>query len=146
MNQEEVKNQFKIIIDLLKNKGCDMECILSFVNNNLEYLVNRLDKMPNINNNIYCIYNNQSLYCLLIVCNDIYEWAICKDNRFGKIKSFNKDNPNFDEYDYIVEMMIHVADSDKFKIIMPDVSNMNIEGKVKALKKIGLNSTGYHFR
>ena len=71
MNQENIINQFREIIDLLKSKGCDAEGIVSFIKNNFEFLVIKFGKLPNIIDNIYCIYNNQSLYCILIVSDNI---------------------------------------------------------------------------
>ena len=142
MNQENIINQFREIIDLLKSKGCDAEGIVSFIKNNFEFLVIKFGKLPNIIDNIYCIYNNQSLYCILIVSDNTYEWSIYRDNKFEKIKSLDKD----DECDCIVEKIVHVMDSEKIKNIMPDISKMNIEDKVRVLKKMELNSTGYHFK
>lgn len=143
MNQEKILNQFKIIIEIFKNNGCELEATLSFIDNNFQYLIDNYEK---ICDNIYFIYNNQSLYCVLIVKNNLYEWSVYKNNKFGKIRSINSDDYNIKKCDYIVEMMIRFADTDKIKRIVPDIENMDIENKVKTLKKIGLNPNGLHFK
>ena len=48
--------------------------------------------------------------------------------------------------DYIVEMMINFAEQEKVRAIIPDIEKYNLEQKVQTLKKIGLNSNGYHFK
>lgn len=143
MEQKKFENQFKRIIDIFKDKGCSFNSTLSFIYNNFDYLIENQEK---IEDNLYFIYNNKELYGVLIAWTDKYEWSIYENGNFYPIKS-NIDNDNkLANRDYIVEMMLHFAEEEKVRRIIPDVISMNIDAKIRALKKIGLNSTGYHFR
>ena len=43
-------------------------------------------------------------------------------------------------------MMLNFAETDKVRKIVPNISEMNIETKVKVLRSVSFNSTGYHFK
>ena len=142
MNQKKVVEQFEVIINLFLRQGCSLESSLSFIYNNFDYVIKQKKKIVD---NISFIYNNKNLYGVLIASGDIYGWSIYDNKQFYPIESSNKDNQE-NNSDYIVEMMLHFADTDKVKRIIPDIASMSVEGKVKTLKRLGLNSTGYHFR
>ena len=50
------------------------------------------------------------------------------------------------ENDYIIDMILNFTNTDKIKKIVPNISQMNLENKVKSLKKLKLNSDGYHLK
>ena len=60
----------------------------------------------------------------------------------GKFRRVIKDDDK--EHDYIIDMILEFTDAEKIKRIVPDIEKMNLENKIKILKKIKLNSQGYH--
>ena len=79
------------------------------------------------------------MYGIIWVNGDDYEWSVFENGIFRRI--MKSDN---DEHDYIVDMILEFADTEKIKRVVPDICNMNLENKIKTLKKIRLNSQGYH--
>lgn len=130
------KDYTKEIIMYLKNNGCNATLITSFLRNNINFILN----INNLLDKIYFIYNNNEIYAILIADNDYYYWSICEDNiSYPLLK--NKDNN-----DYIIEMIINYISANKFKGIIPNTNDMNVESKVKILKNTRLNTNGYHIK
>lgn len=137
MKYQDISEQFNDIIYLFKQKGCSPKMTKTFIENNLNYLINMGN---NILDKIYFICNNNEIYAILIVDNNNYYWSICKDDCFYPLENTDKDE------DYIVDMVINFANTDKFKKIVPNLDKMNTEEKVKTLSNIKLNSKGYHLK
>lgn len=143
---EKVSNvliEFNEIITLFENANISTDLALTFIKNNLDLLI---EEMDTIVNNLYFIFNNNQVYGVIYAKEDNYSWSILKGGVFPTLKHFTEEEQaTLKGTDYIVEMMLRFADSDKIKIAVPEVVNMNIEQKIKTLKDIGLNSNGYHF-
>lgn len=129
------KEQFEKLFQILEAKGCPISLASSFVKNNSEHLKN------DILNHLYLVCNNQEIYAILIPSEDTYYWSICYKDNFYPLEKKTEQNS-----DYIIEMMLNFANTDKMKQIVPNIQEMNVETKVKVLKNISLNSTGYHFK
>ena len=92
-------------------------------------------------NKIYIIYNHNEIYAILIIDKNNYYWSVCQDNILYPLEKKTKENK-----DYIIEMMLNFANEEKIKKIVPNISEMNTETKVKVLRSFHFNSTGYHFK
>jgi len=130
-----IENYEKLIL-FLRKKGISDGAVKSFINNNKSIIEENID---NILDRLFMIYNNKDLYCILLTIDDRYLWSLYKDNEFSAFKSINN------EKDSIVEMMVGFIDSNKIKDIYPDIDGLNLNKKIKLLKKCKLNSHGYHF-
>lgn len=136
--KEEVNN----IIKTFTARGFSQEEIASFLNRNFDYIEEHGNM---VQDHLYFMYNNHDLYGVLVACDNDYRWSVYHDGEFTSFQTINS-CADIKKSDYIVEMMIRFADSDKLKTIVPTIHNMSVEGKVKMLKRIGLNSNGYHFQ
>lgn len=143
MKQEQIIDEFSELIEVFKQKGCSLDQALSFIYNNFDFVI---DKYEEFSQNIYFIYNHSCLYGILVAKGDFYEWSIYDNGKFNQLMQVNGLNNGDKGADYIVEMMINFANMDKIKKIVPEVISMNVENRIKMLKRIGLNSNGYHFR
>ncbi len=130
-------NQFNEIINLFIKNGCSIKLALSFISNNLDYIL----KHKEIANKIFFICNNTEIYAILIVNDNNYYWSICHNNTSYPLEEKTEKNN-----DYIVEMIINFISEKKFQNIIPNLQEMNTETKIKALKNIKLNSKGYHIK
>lgn len=130
-------NQFNEIINLFIRNDCSIKLALSFISNNLNYIL----KHKEIANKIFFIYNNTEIYAILIVNDNNYYWSICHNNTSYPLEEKTEKNN-----DYIVEMIINFINEKKFQNIIPNLQEMNTETKIKALKNIKLNSKGYHIK
>lgn len=130
-------NQFNEIINLFIKNGCSIKLALSFISNNLDYIL----KHKEIANKIFFICNNTEIYAILIVNDNNYYWSICHNNTSYPLEEKTEKNN-----DYIVEMIINFINEKKFQNIIPNLQEMNTETKIKALKNIKLNSKGYHIK
>ena len=137
MNQKEVEDNMKRLIDLFYQHGCSVTAIQSFIQNNYYYLIQ--EGIDN-SDNIYFIYNHKDLYGVIWVNGDEYEWSIFESGNFHRIIKNDEDD------DYIINMILGFADADKVKKIVPEIGKMNLENKIRVLKKLNLNSSGYHFK
>lgn len=136
MKCQKISEQFDEIKSVLELKGCPTSLALSFIKNNLSYL-----KEADITNKIYIIYNHNEIYAILIIDKNNYYWSVCQDNILYPLEKKTKENK-----DYIIEMMLNFANEEKIKKIVPNISEMNTETKVKVLRSFHFNSTGYHFK
>lgn len=130
-------NQFNEIINLFIRNDCSIKLALSFISNNLDYIL----KHKEIANKIFFICNNTEIYAILIVNENNYYWSICHNNTSYPLEEKTEKNN-----DYIVEMIINFINEKKFQNIIPNLQEMNTETKIKALKNIKLNSKGYHIK
>ncbi len=130
-------NQFNEIINLFIRNDCSIKLALSFISNNLNYIL----KHKEIANKIFFICNNTEIYAILIVNDNNYYWSICHNNTSYPLEEKTEKNN-----DYIVEMIINFINEKKFQNIIPNLQEMNTETKIKALKNIKLNSKGYHIK
>ena len=130
-------NQFNEIINLFIRNDCSIKLALSFISNNLNYIL----KHKEIANKIFFICNNTEIYAILIVHDNNYYWSICHNNTSYPLEEKTEKNN-----DYIVEMIINFINEKKFQNIIPNLQEMNTETKIKALKNIKLNSKGYHIK
>lgn len=130
-------NQFNEIINLFIRNDCSIKLALSFISNNLNYIL----KHKEIANKIFFICNNTEIYAILIVNENNYYWSICHNNTSYPLEEKTEKNN-----DYIVEMIINFINEKKFQNIIPNLQEMNTETKIKALKNIKLNSKGYHIK
>ena len=136
--EKEVQNNIADLTKKLIENGCSYDSVQLFIKDNLYFFV---DEHPDCSKHIYFVYNHLILYGIIFVYGDSYTWSICKDGEFSRIY-----DSRIDEVDSIIETILKCADSSDFKKVVPDVSSMNLEEKVKALKKFKLNSYGYHFK
>lgn len=144
MNQMQILEEFRPIIEKLCNQECSIQDAMTFICKNYEYLK---EKDLKEKDKFYLIYNNKNLYGIIIVNENEYEWSLYNEEEgFSPLIKLSSTKNDIKNSDYIIEMMIHFADSSKVKDIVPEIETMNIENKVKTLKRIGLNSKGYHFR
>lgn len=145
MMKQKVLEKFKVIFENLEARGCSKEEILSFIDSNFDLIQKEYET---ITERLYLIYNNKALYGVLFVDGDEYQWSIYRNNEkfMPLVRVGGRDNNGLQNGDYIVEMMLNFADTEKVKQVVPNVSEMDVENKVKILKRIGLNSKGYHFR
>ena len=143
--KQKVLEKFKVIFENLEARGCSKEEILSFIDSNFDLIQKEYET---ITERLYLIYNNKALYGVLFVDGDEYQWSIYRNNEkfMPLVRVGGRDNNGLQNGDYIVEMMLNFADTEKVKQVVPNVSEMDVENKVKILKRIGLNSKGYHFR
>lgn len=143
MSNDQINNEFQCVIKTFENGGCSVGDTITFIKQNFDFVQM---KKQELSEKIYFIYNHQELYGALVVNGNDYSWSIYHDkDGFGSLQKIEEKSA-IKTCDYIVEMMIHFADTDKVKQVCPNVSNMNIENKVKTLKQIGLNTKGYHFK
>lgn len=132
------------ITEFFYNVGCSSDDAKSFISNNIEIITTT----PNITEYLYFILNNQEIYGVILVIDNSYKWSIYKDKEFKPFKeiTYDENDEALTNGDYIVEMMINFAEQEKVRAIIPDIEKYNLEQKVQTLKKIGLNSNGYHFK
>ena len=136
MKYPEIPKQFNELFEVLKLKGCPTILATSFIQNNFEYL-----KKNDVLNHLYFICNHQEIYAILVTLEDSYYWSICYNDSFYPLEKKTEQNN-----DYIIVMMLNFAETDKVRKIVPNISEMNIETKVKILRSVPFNSTGYHFK
>lgn len=140
--QDEIIEQVRNLKIKFQSQGCTYQSFLSFLINNANYLMEN----ENISNSIYFLYNNEDLYGIVIAEQESYTWCRYENDEFYELRKRDASNKNMDYEDFIIEMVIRFAESKKIESIVPEINSMNIEGKVKTLKQIGLNSKGYHFK
>lgn len=143
--KEIVVSRYLPVVQMLLEKGCTVDEAVSFISNNVDFLGGEIDS---IKDKLFLICNNKKKYALLFVDGNDYKWSIYKDDEFKTIKKIDEDTDlsEVERSDFIVEMMIDFSKKAIVQQLAPDIKNMNIEGKVKTLKRIGLNSNGYHFK
>lgn len=137
MQYQKHSDQLDQLISLFIDNGCSTKLTLSFITNNLDYIL----KDENIMNKIYFICNNTEIYAILIVDDNNYSWSICQDNISYPLEKKGDENS-----DYVIEKIINYANEKKFKKVIPNSSKMNTETKIKTLRNIKLNSNGYHIQ
>lgn len=137
MKQKKIEYYFEKMIHLLDENGCSIQAIQSFINHNYDYL---LDEDQDVTKDIYFVYNNRNLYGIIWVNGNQYEWSIYDNDNFRRIRHYDEDE------DAIIDMILGFANTDKVKKIVPEIGNMNLEDKIKVLKKLKLNSSGYHIQ
>lgn len=140
MIQGKVQEGFKEVIDLFEKNNLEDLVALSFININFNFL--RENKI-NIDKALFLVMNKNELYSVLFVKDDSYLWSTYINESFLPFKEPTK---KFEDNDSIVERVLSYAKSDKVQEAIPEIDSMNIENKVKVLKKIGLNSNGYHIK
>lgn len=141
-NLDETIEQVRKLKIKFTTQGCTYESFLSFIINNADFLLEK----DNIHNKIYFLYNHKELYGIIFTDNESYTWCRYENKEFQQLRKITFYHQDMTNEDFIIEMAIRFAESEKVKNIVPEIHNMNIEGKVKMLKKIGLNSKGYHFK
>ncbi len=134
--QKGVEVSMKNLIELFRQHGCSVEAIQDFIQSNFQYLI---EENVDSSKNLYFVYNHKNLYGVIWVYGDEYEWSVYEDGKFRRVI---KDDDK--EHDYIIDMILEFTDAEKIKRIVPDIEKMNLENKIKILKKIKLNSQGYH--
>ena len=83
-------NQFNEIINLFIRNDCSIKLALSFISNNLNYIL----KHKEIANKIFFICNNTEIYAILIVNDNNYYWSICHNNTSYPLEEkTEKNNP-----------------------------------------------------
>lgn len=138
------QEQIKILLENLISFGISKENATSFIENNLDIL---FEKDININDYIYFVLNNQDIYGIILADQDVYYWSNYIDGELTNLKTLsNSIEENLEDVDYIINMVINFANSEKIKRIIPTIENYSIENKLRVLKKIGLNKNGYHIK
>ncbi len=138
MNQKEVQNNMEHLIGLFQENGCSVEAIQDFIQNNFHYLI---EEGIDSSEQLYFVYNHNDLYGVIWIYGDLYQWSIYDHGMFRKASKLDEG-----ENDYIIDMILNFTNTDKIKKIVPNISQMNLENKVKSLKKLKLNSDGYHLK
>lgn len=141
-NLDETIEEVRKLKIKFQNRGCSYESFLSFLIHNANFLMEN----ENISNSIYFLYNNKDLYGLIIPDEESYAWSRYENGEFHQLRKITSYNQEMINEDFVIEMAIRFAESKKIENIVPGINSMNVEGKVKVLKQIGLNSKGYHFR
>ena len=136
--------QFKILLENLIKSGIDENIALKFIEENIDILASK-DK--DVNDSIYFLLNNQDIYGIVYVEGDQYYWSTVNDGFLPKLKTINEDDDDYIQAsDYVVEMIINFANSEKIQKIIPEITTYTVENKLKALKTLGLNENGYHVK
>lgn len=136
--------QFNKLLENLLASGIEKEEALKFIEENIDTLS---CEGRDVNDNIYFILNNEDIYAIIYVIEDDYYWSTLIDGRLTSLKTLDKDEcVNIDNADYIVEMIIDFANNEKIKKVLPEIASCNLEDKLRLLRKIELNSNGYHIK
>lgn len=134
--QNKIRKNLLNIIMLLNNQGLELKSINSFIDNNLDIVLDEED----IISHIFFIYNGEKLYSIIYTKNNDFRCSIYDNYSFDKLIEYKDDKIP----DAIVEMVYNFTKLDKVKEIIPTIDEFNIECKIKCLKKIGFNKKGYH--
>lgn len=136
--------QFKRLLENLINSGIEEYYALRFIEENIEILSK---KDRDVNDSIYFLLNNQDVYGIVYVDGNTYYWSTIVDGDLTRLRTINeKDRDYLQSSDYVVEMIINFANSEKIKKIIPEITTYTIEEKLKTLKSLGLNENGYHVK
>lgn len=136
--------QFKKLLMNLIASGIDKEEALKFIEENINTL--SCDGRD-VNDNIYFILNNEDIYAIIYAVDDTYYWSNLIEGILTPLKNLDTVQlEKMDNADYIVEMVIDFANSEKIKKLVPEITYCNLENKLRLLKKIELNSNGYHIK
>ena len=136
--------QFKKLLENLIASGINEYSALKFIEENINIL-SKKDK--DVNDSIYFLLNNQDVYGIVYVEGDKYYWSTLLNGALTKLKTINEEDKDFIQAsDYVVEMIINFANSEKIQRIIPEITTYTIENKLKALKSLGLNENGYHVK
>lgn len=147
MQEENKYRQFKRLLENLIKSGIDEYSALKFIEENIDILAKKDDDDYDVNNSIYFLLNNQDVYGIVYVDGDTYYWSNLINGFLTKLKTVNEKDEDFlQASDFVVEMIINFANSEKIKQIIPDITTYSVENKLKALKNLGLNENGYHVK
>lgn len=142
--RSKIINEFNDLITIFNNVSIPIEVTLTFISNNLDIII---DNRDTIKNKLYFIFNKSDVYGIVFAKENEYSWSILTDNSFSKLESIKPESQeSISASDYIVEMIIHFANSEKIRKVIPEIDSYSIENKIKSLKDIGLNSNGYHVK
>ena len=138
--QSSIVEQFENLTNILLEEGYDIKKINS---DNFNIGQNKIKE-----GNLYFICNNKNVYAALLIWNNTYWWSLYKNYEFQPFKQALPINneQKIEESNYIIEMMMNITESTKIKKVFPNIESLSIDEKIKVLKKIGLNSEGYHIR
>lgn len=147
MQEENKYRQFKRLLENLIKSGIDEYSALKFIEENIDILAKKDDDDYDVNNSIYFLLNNQDVYGIVYVDGDTYYWSNLINGFLTKLKTVNEKDEDFlQASDFVVEMIINFANSEKIKQIIPDITTYSVENKLKSLKNLGLNENGYHVK
>ena len=147
MQEENKYRQFKRLLENLIKSGIDEYSALKFIEENIDILAKKDDDDYDVNNSIYFLLNNQDVYGIVYVDGDTYYWSNLINGFLTKLKTVNEKDEDFlQASDFVVEMIINFANSEKIKQIIPEITTYSVENKLKALKNLGLNENGYHVK
>lgn len=140
--------QFKRLLENLINSGIEEYYALKFIEENIDILASKdEDQKYDVNNSIYFLLNNQDVYGVVYVKGDAYYWSNYINGYLTKLRTINeKDEDYLQSSDFVVEMIINFANSEKIKRIIPEITTYSIEEKLRTLKNLGLNENGYHIK
>lgn len=144
-NNNNILQNYQYVVEGFIKQGYSASDIEKFFSNNKDYFA---ENLVEADSDIYFICNAKKVYALLVVKDDSYWWSLYQDDEFQPLQrtSIDDDSSEVMHTDFIVEMMLSVADSKKMQNVIPEIGSMNVANKVKMLKKVGLNSNGYHVR
>ncbi|MBO5475162.1 MAG: hypothetical protein J5982_01490 [Bacilli bacterium] len=146
MQEENKYRQFKRLLENLIKSGIDEYSALKFIEENIDILAKKDDDYD-VNNSIYFLLNNQDVYGIVYVDGDTYYWSNLINGFLTKLKTVNEKDEDFlQASDFVVEMIINFANSEKIKQIIPEITTYSVENKLRALKNLGLNENGYHVK
>ena len=147
MQEENKYRQFKRLLENLIKSGIDEYSALKFIEENIDILAKKYDDDYDVNNSIYFLLNNQDVYGIVYVDGDTYYWSNLINGFLTKLKTVNEKDEDFlQASDFVVEVIINFANSEKIKQIIPEITTYSVENKLKALKNLGLNENGYHVK
>ena len=147
MQEENKYRQFKRLLENLIKSGIDEYSALKFIEENIDILAKKDDDDYDVNNSIYFLLNNQDVYGIVYVDGNNYYWSNLINGFLTKLKTVNERDEDFlQASDFVVEMIINFANSEKIKQIIPEITTYSVENKLKALKNLGLNENGYHVK
>lgn len=147
MQEENKYRQFKRLLENLIKSGIDEYSALKFIEENIDILAKKDDDDYDVNNSIYFLLNNQDVYGIVYVDGDTYYWSNLINGFLTKLKTVNEKDEDFlQASDFVVEMIINFANSEKIKQIIPEITTYSVENKLRALKNLGLNENGYHVK
>lgn len=136
--------QFKKLLENLIASGIEETEALKFIEDNI-YILFHEDR--DVNDSIYFILNNEDIYGIMYVVQDMYYWSNLIEGRLTSLKTLAEtESTSIDSVDFIVEMVIDFANNEKIKKMVPEITSCNLEEKLRLLKDIELNSNGYHIK
>lgn len=134
MNQKKIVDNISSIIYLLSRNGCSIESVQLFI----QHIFNNIDDIilesTSISNHVFFLYNHKKLYGLILSYLNNTE---CYRYIDGHFKEVNHLDNWYD--DYVFNLILNSKN-------ITNLSYFSSESHLNKLKKVKLNSFGYHLK